>query len=40
MCIRDRVKTAASWAVGIRVTIGKTKGWDSISCYSLSASYI
>lgn len=36
----NKVKTAASWAVGIRVTIGKTKGWDSISCYSLSASYI
>ena len=36
----NKVKTAASWAVGIRVTIGKTKGWDSILCYSLSASYI
>ena len=33
-------KTADSWAVGVRVTINKTSGWDSIACYSLSASYI
>ena len=33
-------KTAESWAVGVRVTINKTAGWDSIACYSLSASYI
>lgn len=33
-------KTAESWAVGVRVTIDKTLGWDSVVCYSLSASYI
>lgn len=33
-------KTAESWAVGVRVTIDKTVGWDTVVCYSLSASYI
>lgn len=36
----NQSKTADSWAVGVRVTIEKTSGWDAISCYSLSASYI
>ena len=36
----NKTKTADSWAVGVRVTIDKTSGWDTISCYSLSASYI
>lgn len=36
----NKVKTAGSWAVGVRVTIGKAMGWDAVSCYSLSASYI
>lgn len=33
-------KTAASWAVGVRVQISKTGGYDTIACFSLSASYI
>ena len=36
----NKDKTAESWAVGVRVTIEKSSGFDSISCNSLSASYI
>lgn len=36
----NKTKTAASWSVGVRVTIGKRSGWDTVSCFSLSASYI
>lgn len=36
----NAAKTASSWAVGVRVQIDKTGGYDAIACYSLSASYI
>lgn len=36
----NAVKTAATWAVGVRVQINKTGGYDSIACYALSGSYI
>lgn len=36
----NETKTAESWAVGIRVQITKAGGYQSIACYSLSASYI
>lgn len=33
-------KTAASWAVGVRVKIQKTPGFDTVALYSISGSYI
>ena len=36
----NTTKTADSWAVGVRIQIDKTGGYDAIACYSLSASYI
>lgn len=36
----NSTKTAESWAVGVRVLIDKTGGYETVSLYSLSASYI
>lgn len=36
----NTTKTAASWAVGVRVKILKTAGYDTIALYSISGSYI
>ena len=36
----NSAKTADSFAVGVRVQITKAGGYESIACYSLSASYI
>lgn len=36
----NSAKTADSFAVGVRVQITKVGGYESIACYSLSASYI
>ena len=36
----NKTKTAASWAVGVRVKIQKTPGFDTIALYSISGSYI
>lgn len=36
----NKDKTAESWAVGVRVSIEKSSGFESVSCNSLSASYI
>lgn len=36
----NSAKTAASWAIGVRVQINKTGGYENIACYALSGSYI
>ena len=36
----NKAKTAESWAVGVRVKIQKTPGFDTIALYSISGSYI
>jgi len=36
----NKTKTAAGWAVGVRVKIEKTPGYDTIALYSISGSYI
>ena len=36
----NATKTADSWAVGVRVQITKAGGYESVTCYSLSAIYI
>lgn len=36
----NSTKTAESWAVGVRVKIEKTPGYDTIALYSISGSYI
>lgn len=36
----NKAKTAEGWAVGVRVKIEKTPGYDTIAMYSISGSYI
>lgn len=36
----NTTKTAASWAVGVRVTLTKTAGFETVALYGVSGSYL